>query len=284
MSESRTDTRYKQRNAYLKAMGIDVWVEKTLSIPDAISNLEPVVDIQEIQKPQALQNSEAHELKSQPVKLDDVNASSELNSIVNKEAAVVATNIESLDWQALRSVVVECQQCELSQTRSLTVFGAGNQKASLMVIGEAPGAEEDRQGEPFVDKAGHLLTAMLKAMGYQRNEVYITNILKCRPPQNRDPSIEEANACWPYLKRQIELIQPDLILALGRIAAQRLLQSKSTLGRLRGQLHYSEELNVPVIVTYHPAYLLRAPNEKRKAWEDLQMAMKQLETGKGSKV
>jgi DNA polymerase len=138
-----------------------------------------------------------------------------------------------------------------------------------LLIGEAPGAEEDRQGEPFVGRAGQLLNAMLRAIGLHRQQVYIANILKCRPPNNRDPRSEEAAECFPYLQRQIELIQPKLILALGRIAAQRLLDNQTSLGRLRGTTHRFEPGGVPVVVTYHPAYLLRSPADKRKAWEDL---------------
>jgi len=141
-----------------------------------------------------------------------------------------------------------------------------------MFVGEAPGAEEDRQGEPFVGRAGKLLDAMLRAIGRDRSNVYIANILKCRPPNNRDPKPEEAAACTPYLWRQIELIQPDLIVALGRIAAQRLLDTSSSLARLRGTVHTLEPTGTPLIVTYHPAYLLRSPGEKRKAWIDLKFA------------
>lgn len=241
------------KGAYLKAMGIDVWLERKQTISDTEEIIKAVSESAEI-KSAKKQIPELNKTKSQAVELD----------------------IKNLDWQALQSVVADCQLCDLSQTRKQVVFGAGNKNASLMIIGEAPGAEEDHQGQPFVGKSGQLLTAMLTAMGYPRNDVYITNILKCHPLQNRDPSVEESGQCWPYLKRQIELIQPDLILALGSVAAQRLLHSKSTLARLRGQLHYIEDMSVPVVVTYHPAYLLRAPNEKRKAWEDLQMAMKEL--------
>jgi uracil-DNA glycosylase family 4 len=160
----------------------------------------------------------------------------------------------------------------LHATRKQAVFGVGNQQADWLIIGEAPGAEEDRQGEPFVGRAGQLLNAMLKAIGLKREQVYIANILKCRPPNNRDPRPEEAACCSPYLQRQIELIQPRLILALGRIAAQRLLQTNTSLARLRGKVHTLESTQSPVIVTYHPAYLLRSPAEKRKAWQDLQYA------------
>jgi uracil-DNA glycosylase len=152
------------------------------------------------------------------------------------------------------------------------VFGAGNRDADWLIIGEAPGADEDRQGEPFVGRAGKLLTEMLFAAGFQRADVYIANILKCRPPANRDPSPDEVACCHAYLQQQIALIQPQLILAVGRIAAHNLLQTDCQLGRLRGKVHHYGDTNIPVIVTYHPAYLLRSPLEKRKVWNDLQFA------------
>ncbi len=151
------------------------------------------------------------------------------------------------------------------------MFGVGNQSAEWLVIGEAPGADEDRQGEPFVGWAGQLLNAMLASIGLKREQVYIANILKCRPPNNRDPKPEEAAACAAFLQRQIELIQPKLILVVGRVAAQNLLQSDAPIGKLRGRVHQLES-GVPVIATYHPAYLLRSPQEKRKAWADLCLA------------
>ena len=173
------------------------------------------------------------------------------------------------DWETLALAVRQCQRCELYKTRTQTVFGVGDRQAELLIIGEAPGADEDRQGEPFVGRAGKLLNEMLRAIGLQRQQVYIANILKCRPPNNRDPKPEEAAECSQYLLRQIALIQPKLILALGRIAAQRLLNTNTALGRMRGTVHQHPESGVPLIVTYHPAYLLRTPADKRKAWEDL---------------
>jgi DNA polymerase len=178
---------------------------------------------------------------------------------------------EPAGWETLAATVRECRLCGLCETRTQTVFGVGNPQARLMVIGEAPGAEEDRQGEPFVGRAGLLLNAMLRAAGFERGEVYIANVLKCRPPQNRDPSNEEAERCLPYLRRQIELVAPAAILCVGRIAAQRLLGTEAPLARLRGRVHRLD--GRPVIVTYHPAYLLRAPGEKRKAWDDLRIAL-----------
>jgi DNA polymerase len=141
-----------------------------------------------------------------------------------------------------------------------------------MVIGEAPGADEDRQGEPFVGRAGQLLNSMLRAVGLQREQVFIANILKCRPPNNRDPEAGEVAQCLPYLQRQIEFVRPQLLLAVGRIAAQNLLATDTPIGKLRGRVHRFGAAHTPLVVTYHPAYLLRSPGEKRKAWEDLKLA------------
>ncbi|MBN1379321.1 MAG: uracil-DNA glycosylase [Gammaproteobacteria bacterium] len=178
----------------------------------------------------------------------------------------------SLDWDTLQQQVAGCTACALHASRKQTVFGAGNKTADWLIIGEAPGAEEDAQGEPFVGRAGKLLNNMLKAIGLEREQVYIANILKCRPPNNRDPQPEEARQCSAYLARQIELIAPKIILAIGRIAAQKLLDTDQAIGRLRGVVHQLPEYNIPVVVTYHPAYLLRKPSEKRKAWQDLLLA------------
>jgi DNA polymerase len=178
------------------------------------------------------------------------------------------------DWDELAATVRNCRLCGLCETRTQTVFGVGNRQARLMVVGEAPGAEEDRQGEPFVGRAGMLLNSMLRAAGFERSEVMIVNVLKCRPPHNRDPSEEETERCLPYLRRQIELVAPSVILCVGRIAAQRLLGTELPLGRLRGRVHDFD--GVPVVVTYHPAYLLRSPGEKRKSWDDLKLALRLL--------
>ena len=175
-------------------------------------------------------------------------------------------------WSALQACVRDCRRCGLHEGRTQTVFGAGAHPAEWMVVGEAPGAEEDRQGEPFVGAAGQLLTAMLAAIGLARASVFIANVLKCRPPGNRDPKPEEVAECLPYLEQQVSLVRPRIILAFGRIAAQNLLGTEATLGSLRGVVHRFGPLNTPVVVTYHPAYLLRSPGEKRKAWEDLKFA------------
>jgi DNA polymerase len=183
--------------------------------------------------------------------------------------SAVAPAPGGMDWPALEDAVSGCVQCGLHASRTRTVFGVGSRSADWMIIGEAPGAEEDRRGEPFVGRAGKLLDSMLAALGLDRRTVFIANILKCRPPENRDPKPEEARACAPYLRRQIELVAPKLILAVGRVAAQCLLETDAPLGRLRGRSHRFGDAGVPVIVTYHPAYLLRRPEAKADAWRDL---------------
>lgn len=174
-------------------------------------------------------------------------------------------------WSMLEADVRGCHACALHQGRTQTVFGVGRRDAALLVIGEAPGEEEDRRGEPFVGRAGTLLNAMLAAIGYPRDQVYIANVVKCRPPGNRNPRPEEAEACAGYLDRQIELIRPRAILAVGKVSAQRLLRDDRPVGRLRGAVHRYGETQIPLVVTYHPAYLLRSPIEKAKSWQDLCM-------------
>lgn len=195
----------------------------------------------------------------------------------NAPAATVSTT-----WEALQAQVAACTRCDLHRTRTQTVFGVGNRSADWLVLGEAPGAEEDLRGEPFVGRAGQLLDAMLAAIALNRKDtVYIANILKCRPPNNRDPRPDEVACCEPYLAQQIALLKPRMILAVGRIAAQNLLKTDAPLGRLRGRVHHYGATRIPVIVTYHPAYLLRTPGDKRKAWEDLQLAARLFREGQG---
>jgi len=172
----------------------------------------------------------------------------------------------------LANQVEACDQCELHKSRTQTVFGVGNRNSDWLIVGEAPGADEDFKGEPFVGRAGKLLNAMLFSMGLQRQEVFIANILKCRPPKNRDPKINEVEACEKYLRQQIALIKPKIILALGRIAAQNLLKLDTPIGKMRGNSYLYPDTNLPVVVTYHPAYLLRSPREKRKVWQDIKFA------------
>ncbi|BAW80895.1 phage SPO1 DNA polymerase-like protein [Candidatus Nitrosoglobus terrae] len=208
----------------------------------------------------------------------------EIAAIVTKTSTVeIATAISTEvlthhfsaeKWEKLIARVAHCTACSLHQTRTQTVFGTGDQEAKWLIVGEAPGADEDRQGEPFVGRAGKLLDAMLKALEIQRSQVYIANILKCRPPNNRDPLPEEVASCKIHFIDQILLLRPRIILALGRVAAQNLLKTSETLKDLRGKVHQYSDTAIPLIVTYHPAYLLRSPREKQKAWQDLQLAVK----------
>jgi len=217
---------------YLEEIGITVWLERKLADKETTN-----FDVESISKKN----------KSSETELDK--------------------NLDHLSRQ-----VEACNLCELHKFRTKTVFGIGNKNADWLIIGEAPGADEDLRGEPFVGRAGKLLNAMLLSMGLQRREVFIANILKCRPPKNRDPKSEEVKVCENYLRQQIELIKPRIILALGRIAAQNLLKSSTPIGKMRGNSYLYPDSDLPVVVTYHPAYLLRSPSEKRKVWKDLKFA------------
>jgi DNA polymerase len=232
------------RQRYLDAMGIQAWQSRRVE-PAAVESGQPETA------------SPAPEPVPAPAVPDTVGA-----------------DVAVLDWTALEAAVSQCTRCELHTGRTQTVFGVGNRQADWLVIGEAPGRDEDLQGEPFVGRAGQLLNAMLLAIGLKREQVYIANILKCRPPNNRDPRPEEVLCCEPYLMRQIALIQPRILLAVGRIAAQNLLKTEQPIGKLRGRVHRLGETGIPVVATYHPAYLLRSPQEKRKAWQDLQLAVR----------
>jgi len=196
---------------------------------------------------------------------------------VENSTVLPLLEIKQMDWGQLKSEVKTCTACPLSQTRTQTVFGVGNEQADWLYVGEGPGAKEDAMGEPFVGPAGKLLDNMLVAIGLKReHQVYITNIVKCRPPNNRNPNNNEAQQCEPYLARQITLIKPKLIIALGKVAAQNLLNTDDNIASLRGTLH--EYSGIPLIVTYHPAYLLRAQLEKAKVWEDLCFAKQTMQS------
>jgi uracil-DNA glycosylase family 4 len=243
------------RKEYLAALGLETW---TLRGPAASS--EPVAAPFDEPVP-VVAAAPREAARRDEVAPGDAAA---LREAAPREAAYV--------WPQLRERVAACTRCGLSATRTQTVFGVGNLQAEWLVVGEAPGAEEDRQGEPFVGRAGQLLNAMLRAIGLKREQVYIANVLKCRPPQNRDPVAAETMECLPYLDRQISLLKPKIMLVVGRIAAQNLLRTDAKLGALRQQVHSFGASGVPLVVTYHPAYLLRSPAEKRKAWEDLKFA------------
>ncbi len=188
--------------------------------------------------------------------------------------APIAHELRAAALQAIRDEIGDCQRCPLAPTRNKLVFGDGDPNAPLMFVGEGPGADEDAQGLPFVGRGGQLLNNMINAMGLKREEVYIANIVKCRPPKNRVPEPIEANTCKPFLFQQIEVIQPEVIVALGSTAATYLLGVKASLSSLRGRIHHA--FNTKLIVTYHPAFLLRDPTQKKEAWKDLQMAMAEL--------
>ncbi len=191
--------------------------------------------------------------------------------------APLAGPVADMDWETLADAVAGCQACGLCRSRRNTVFGVGDRQADWLIVGEAPGEMEDLQGEPFVGPAGKLLDNMLRSVGLGREEnVYIANVLKCRPPGNRNPEPAEVAQCEPYLRRQVALLQPKIILAMGRFAVQSLLGSTEPIGKLRGQVHQYE--GVPVVVTYHPAYLLRNLPDKAKAWADLCLALDQVES------
>jgi len=245
------------RNAYLDALGIDRWVPR-----NAPAEVLP--------EPAVAPRAEAPAVPVTPAV--QARAPAPAPAPQAPVVAKVPPLEPGIDWGPLRERVAGCMACDLCKTRTQTVFGVGNTRADWLIIGEAPGAEEDRQGEPFVGRAGQLLNAMLLAIGLPRETVFIANILKCRPPGNRDPKPEEVARCLPYLQAQIALLKPKIMLAVGRIAAQNLLATDAPLARLRGKLHHFGEANTPLVITYHPAYLLRTPSDKRKAWEDLKFA------------
>ncbi|HEY1873609.1 MAG TPA: uracil-DNA glycosylase [Steroidobacteraceae bacterium] len=241
----------ERRRQYLETIGIDLWVRRSRPASADTPAAAPAAMPAETQAP------------ARPV-----SGAGEPRGTATVTSAEVATQ-----WQQLLEEVRACTLCVLHATRTQGVLGVGPKRADWLVIGEAPGAEEDRRGEPFVGAAGQLLDAMLRAIGLDRHtNVYIANVLKSRPPNNRDPRPEEVDACLPYLVRQIALLQPKIMLAVGRIAAQNLLGTDAPLGRLRGRVHHFGERQTPLVVTYHPAYLLRTPADKRKAWEDLKFA------------
>ena len=249
---------------YLKAMGIEQWVRRE---PQPLLSSSVVEDKHDVEHVEAAMTSDEVVLENNPAAAATPDI--ELTPTQSRESH----NVDGLDWAALESAVADCTVCDLHATRSKTVFGAGDRQADWMLIGEAPGSDEDSQGEPFVGAPGELLSAMLQAMGLQRKQVYITNILKCRLPEKRDPLDDEVQCCEPYLRRQIELVQPKIILAIGRVAAQNLLDCKDTMKDMRGNRFEYANTGIPVVATYHPSYLLHKPSEKRKSWQDLQFAM-----------
>jgi DNA polymerase len=197
----------------------------------------------------------------------------ELLALLNIDTSWLKTkNKTQNSQQCLNELNLEasnCQKCQLAQDRSNVVFGKGNEKANILIIGEAPGKEEDIKGEPFIGRAGKLLTEILFSINLSRDDVYITNTVKCRPPENRNPNSSEISSCAHFLDKQISLISPKVIILLGKIAAERILNTSEPMGTLRAKIHYYKETNIPTLVFYHPAYLLRSPGEKKKVWEDI---------------
>lgn len=251
----------ERQRAMLGAMGVAVWTPvRPDPAPEAPSATAAGVSSRPAPR------AEAPPLRAAPIAADGRGARE--------------SEIATLDWQPLREHVAACRACRLCEGRRQTVFGVGNARAHCMIVGEAPGENEDLQGEPFVGAAGQLLDRMLHAIGLTRadaqaaQQVYIVNTLKCRPPRNRNPEPDELALCGAYLRRQIDLVQPRLLLAMGRFAVQSLLDSSEPIGRLRGRVHRFGER--PVVVTYHPAYLLRNPADKARAWADLCLAAEQL--------
>ena len=238
-----------RRKDYLAALGVEDWQQRrALAV--------------------AVVKSASTHLQTQPI-----------TPPLQPPAAVQVMNDDS--WESVAAEVAGCTRCGLHKCRNRTVFGVGDRNAKWLVVGEAPGADEDEQGEPFVGRAGGLLNSMIRGIGLAREQVFIANVLKCRPPNNRDPAPDEVTQCLPYLERQIALLKPSIMLAVGRIAAQNLLATDTPIGKLRGHVHAFGNGKIPLVVTYHPAYLLRSPTEKRKAWEDLKLA-RRVAGGKGS--
>ncbi|UUX96438.1 uracil-DNA glycosylase family protein [Aquabacterium sp. J223] len=264
-------TRWDPRQqAMLAEMGLRLWAPDAAAVPTV-----PTVEV-----PPAAADRPAAKAPTRPTPPPaTVRPSAPVTTPAVAEApvAVPAGAAASLDWPELEAAVAGCRACALCESRTQPVFGVGPRQADWLVVGEAPGEQEDLQGEPFVGPSGQLLDRMLAALGRSRaadapagRGVYIANTLKCRPPRNRNPSPEELLRCEPYLQRQIALLRPKLILAMGRFALQTLLKTDEPVGRLRGRVHHYQ--GVPLIVTYHPAYLLRSPLEKAKAWDDLCLA------------
>lgn len=256
----------ERQRAMLEAMGLRLWLPAAAPQPEPV--LEPV-----------LESATAPDARAFDAPAFDAPPAAPVPSApapVAPAAARRPAGVATMDWAALREAVAGCTACKLCQGRRQTVFGVGNEQARWMIVGEAPGEQEDRQGEPFVGKSGQLLDNMLRSIGLTRSpgepsrQVYIANTLKCRPPGNRNPEPEELAQCEPFLIRQIELIRPRIILAMGRFAVQSLLRSHEPIGRLRGRVHRYQ--GVPLIVTYHPAYLLRNLEDKARAWDDLCLA------------
>lgn len=273
---TRFDLDDRQR-AMLAEMGVRVWWPQGIATPAEAPLTVPESPV----AVHAKSGAQVHAPTSVPKPRDPLTAARP----EPVKGQVLPHGVAQMDWPTLQATVAECQACGLCRTRRNTVFGVGPTRADWMVIGEAPGENEDLQGEPFVGQAGKLLDNMLRAIGLSRQTegrpegvagVYIANTLKCRPPGNRNPEPLELQTCAPFLQRQLTLVQPRIVLAMGRFAVQSLLQTSEPIGKLRGRVHQVQ--GVPVVVTYHPAYLLRNPADKAKAWADLCLALQTVQS------
>ncbi len=260
----------ERQHAMLRAMGLRVWAPADADVDVAVDAGPAEATMEVAERPaQALAPAPAPAPAQRPAPAPAA------------RAAGLSPDASQLGWPALREAVAGCTACVLCERRTQTVFGVGHERAHWLIVGEAPGEQEDREGEPFVGKSGQLLDNMLRAIGLSREagppetQVYIANAVKCRPPNNRNPTPQELAACEGFLVRQVELVQPKVILAMGAFAVQSLLRSTEPIGRLRGKVHRYQ--GVPLIVTYHPAYLLRSPQEKARAWDDLCLAVECVE-------
>jgi uracil-DNA glycosylase family 4 len=277
-----------RQRAMLAEMGVRIWAPKPVVAPAPALQAEPVPAAPAVQAPAVrpapapvARAPAAPAVPAVPAASPVRNPAPTASGPADSGLAPRPAGIETMDWPALQAAVAGCEACGLCRGRKNTVFGVGDVQADWMIVGEAPGENEDLQGEPFVGLAGQLLDNMLRAVGRSRTGAgaqgaYIANVLKCRPPANRNPQPAEVAQCEPYLARQVALVKPKIILAMGRFAVQSLLKTDEPIGRLRGRVHRYE--GVPVIVTYHPAYLLRTPADKAKAWADLCLAMETANT------
>ena len=272
----------ERQRLMLQEMGLRLWAPAA----EPVASREPVSPVAPL--PTAPRGPDARPAEPSPRAAPTSEPRAQVRVATEATAPVPAIDdraaaIAAMAWPDLREAVAGCSACGLCQTRRQTVFGVGNPQAHWMIVGEAPGEQEDLKGEPFVGAAGHLLDSMLQALGLTRAEapsdkqVYIANTLKCRPPRNRNPEPEEMLRCEPFLLRQIELIRPKLILAMGRFAVQALLRTQEPIGKLRGRVHRYQ--GVPLVVSYHPAYLLRNLPDKARAWDDLCLAAQVAEQG-----
>ncbi len=295
----------QQRHAYLHALGVPIWVHREFSgsarydtttydttinktaeatktvDEDSPSNTENTAQSNIQSNAQSVIEELSATLSVSPAKTTKIqnNETISTKSIPVTPVEQKPINCSTMDWQTLQSQIANCQACDLHTSRNQAVTGSGEQSAQCMIIGDAPTYEDDSKGFPFVGQTGQLLNNMLLAIDLPRNTVYLTNTTKCRATNDRMPSSEELTQCYPYLLRQIELVNPEKVLILGRTTAQHLLQQKVPLAKLRGQIHTLPNTQIPTVVTYHPRTLLKQPNDKRKAWEDLKL-FRQITSGK----